>query len=149
MFPSELKATVHSTCLSLCCHQASSSADMSSPNDKCHLHTWSPLRPENLNIGGVGAEVVCVLWKSTFSISAVCGFCFSFSYNIYFYNSKNRLEKVRFIDRDLVLTMTDFYSLIKSLPCFSLNRRVEPWTVNPTRAGTCVCFMLFGQMTIM
>lgn len=93
-----------------------------------------------------------MLWKSTFSILAVCGFCFFFFLVIIFIqrtDSKNRLEKVRFIDRDLVLTMTDFYSLIKSLPCFNLNRRVEPWTVNPTRAGTCVCFMLFGQMTIM
>ena len=50
---------------------------------------------------------------------------------------------MRFIDRDLQLLTIYFYSPVKFVPCFNLNQRVELWTVNPVRAGTRLCFMLF------
>lgn len=78
------------------------------------------LDPRISILGGGGRGSLCALEKHVQHFSCVV-FVFFFSYNIYFYNLKNRLEKVRFIDRDLVLTVTDFYSLIKSLPCFNLN----------------------------
>lgn len=47
---------------------------------------------------------------------------------------------MRFIDRDLVLVMIDFYSPIQSLPFLSLNQKIEPWPVNTIRAETVSVF---------